>query len=39
LIPNFAAAPARSMRREKPGAESGASRSETKMNGDFTLSR
>ena len=39
LIPNFAAAAAPSILREKPGAESGAPRSETNTKGDFGLSR
>jgi hypothetical protein len=37
--PHFAETAARSTMREKPGAESGAPRSETNTNGDFTLSR
>jgi hypothetical protein len=37
-MPSLAAAAARSIIRLKPGAESGAPRSETKTKGDFGLS-
>jgi hypothetical protein len=39
LMPSSAAAAARSIMREKPGADSGAPRSETNTNGDGALSR